>query len=207
MELASVFLADVWNFIILCSGLLSLSLEPLAPALSYHDIPHYPFSTIPGHEGRLLMGSLGSEHCVVLEGRAHLYQGFSAAEVGPKEMRSHCKCSLEDCLPYQDDETSRSQANHHHKCGWSCKQRLQGDIYSLHIFYIFVSTQFLLRLVTLSFWKIISIFLDFPGEVRWLGQTTRGKDQNSKLRQGPKTRQQGIYHPPNKQHTIVFLLW
>ena len=112
---------------------MSLSLEPLAPALSYHDIPHYPFSAMPGHEGRLLMGSLGSEHCVVLEGRAHLYQGFSAAEVRPKEMRTHCKCSLEDCLPYQDDETSRSQANHHHKCGWSCKQRLQGDIYSLHI--------------------------------------------------------------------------
>ena len=74
--------ADVKGFAIQPSlGMLGLDL--LSPALDYQDIPNLPFSSKPGYgpDGKLLLGSLGTEHCIVFQGRAHMYQGFTAAEV------------------------------------------------------------------------------------------------------------------------------
>ena len=40
-----------------------------------------PRSTVPGHAGRFVIGSLGGERVLVQEGRVHLYEGWSARDV------------------------------------------------------------------------------------------------------------------------------
>ncbi|SRR5690554_233470 len=49
--------------------------------LAYHDIPHFPLSTVESHDGRLLIGRLRGVPVVALQGRFHLYEGYSAREV------------------------------------------------------------------------------------------------------------------------------
>jgi purine-nucleoside phosphorylase len=53
----------------------------IAEALEYADIPHFPLSTVQSHAGRLLFGEIGSCPIVVMQGRFHLYEGYSAAQV------------------------------------------------------------------------------------------------------------------------------
>jgi purine-nucleoside phosphorylase len=48
----------------------------------YSELPHFPRSTVPGHAGRLLAGTLRGRRVLALQGRFHLYEGYSAAEVG-----------------------------------------------------------------------------------------------------------------------------
>ena len=45
------------------------------------EIPHWPVSTILGHQGRLVIGKLGGETVLVLQGRTHYYEGYSMAQV------------------------------------------------------------------------------------------------------------------------------
>lgn len=52
-----------------------------AAAIDYAEIPHFPRPTAPGHAGRLLVGTIRGRPVAVLEGRFHLYEGFSPAEV------------------------------------------------------------------------------------------------------------------------------
>ena len=68
--------------VVLGSGLDALS-GALAGAInvSYEQIPHWPRSTVAGHSGRLVAGSLGDKYVLVLAGRAHLYEGHSPASV------------------------------------------------------------------------------------------------------------------------------
>lgn len=49
--------------------------------LAYREIPGFPVGSVPGHEGRLLLGSIAGLEVAVLCGRAHFYEGFSLAEV------------------------------------------------------------------------------------------------------------------------------
>jgi purine-nucleoside phosphorylase len=49
--------------------------------LDYTDIPHFPVSTVVSHAGRLMAGSLAGRTAMVLQGRFHLYEGYSAREV------------------------------------------------------------------------------------------------------------------------------
>ena len=44
-------------------------------SLSYDDIPHFPVSTVEGHPGRLLFGRLAGKDAVIMQGRAHYYEG------------------------------------------------------------------------------------------------------------------------------------
>ncbi|ABR31371.1 purine nucleoside phosphorylase [Thermosipho melanesiensis] len=44
----------------------------------YRDIPNFPRSTVPGHEGNLVFGKLAEKNVVALKGRFHLYEGWSA---------------------------------------------------------------------------------------------------------------------------------
>lgn len=68
--------------IILGSGLGAFVDELTDPqSLSYAELPGFPVSTVKGHAGRLVVGSLGSLRVAVLQGRFHLYEGYSAAEV------------------------------------------------------------------------------------------------------------------------------
>ena len=47
----------------------------------YSDIPGWPVSSVPGHAGRLIEGRVGGSEVIVLAGRAHLYEGFTAQQV------------------------------------------------------------------------------------------------------------------------------
>jgi len=49
--------------------------------LDYCDIPHFPISTVQSHLGRMLFGDMNGCSVVVLQGRFHLYEGYSPCEV------------------------------------------------------------------------------------------------------------------------------
>lgn len=62
--------------IILGSGLGPLSNEVEHPViLDYKDIPHFPVSTVPGHEGKLVIGKIKGRNVMVMKGRFHYYEG------------------------------------------------------------------------------------------------------------------------------------
>ncbi len=68
--------------IILGTGLGHLAKEiAVQTALEYDHIPHFPISTVESHHGRLLIGSLCGVEVVALQGRFHLYEGYSAQQV------------------------------------------------------------------------------------------------------------------------------
>jgi purine-nucleoside phosphorylase len=52
-----------------------------AVAVPYADIPHFPRSTALSHAGRLVCGHLGSVPLVAMEGRVHIYEGYSPTQV------------------------------------------------------------------------------------------------------------------------------
>lgn len=45
------------------------------------EIPGYPPSTVEGHEGEFILGTIGSRNVVLLKGRIHSYEGYSLSEV------------------------------------------------------------------------------------------------------------------------------
>lgn len=49
--------------------------------LAYGEIPGLPPSTVPYHAGRFLTGQVNGKRVVCMQGRLHLYEGYSAAEV------------------------------------------------------------------------------------------------------------------------------
>ena len=51
-------------------------------SIPYKEIPGFPCSTVTGHAGNLVCGSLADKPCAVLQGRFHYYEGYSAREVG-----------------------------------------------------------------------------------------------------------------------------
>ena len=53
----------------------------VAAAFDYAAIPHFPVPTVATHDGRLLLGKLAGCPLVLLQGRFHLYEGRSPAEV------------------------------------------------------------------------------------------------------------------------------
>ena len=68
--------------IILGSGLGNLSKEIQADfSIPYSEIPHFPISTVEGHKGRLILGTLNGKKVWVMEGRFHFYEGYSAEQV------------------------------------------------------------------------------------------------------------------------------
>jgi len=50
-------------------------------AIPYTEIPGWPGSTAVGHAGRLVIGRLGELPVAAMAGRAHLYEGYSPAQV------------------------------------------------------------------------------------------------------------------------------
>ncbi len=62
--------------IILGSGLGPLANEIENPVIiDYADIPHFPVSTIPGHDGQLYIGQLSGKTVCAMKGRFHYYEG------------------------------------------------------------------------------------------------------------------------------------
>ena len=68
--------------VVLGSGLGSLA-SSLVDSLSipYAEIPHFPRPTVQGHAGQLVIGKLGPLTLAVMQGRVHLYEGYSARQV------------------------------------------------------------------------------------------------------------------------------
>ncbi|XP_064796345.1 purine nucleoside phosphorylase-like [Oncorhynchus masou masou] len=50
-------------------------------AFNYKDIPNFPQSTVHGHAGRLVFGTLKGRPCVCMQGRFHLYEGYSIQKI------------------------------------------------------------------------------------------------------------------------------
>lgn len=68
--------------IILGSGLGDLATEiENAVALPYEEIPYFARSTVAGHAGRLLIGTLAGVPVVIMQGRFHLYEGYNATQI------------------------------------------------------------------------------------------------------------------------------
>ncbi|WP_058486412.1 purine-nucleoside phosphorylase [Defluviitalea phaphyphila] len=68
--------------LILGSGLGSLGEEiENSIKIDYKDIPHFPISTVEGHEGKLIIGELEGQKVVAMQGRFHYYEGYSMQEV------------------------------------------------------------------------------------------------------------------------------
>ncbi|MCS6954325.1 MAG: purine-nucleoside phosphorylase [Bryobacterales bacterium] len=49
--------------------------------IPYYEIPGWPKATAVGHAGKLVVGRVGVREVAVMAGRAHLYEGYSAAQV------------------------------------------------------------------------------------------------------------------------------
>jgi purine-nucleoside phosphorylase len=52
-----------------------------ATRIPYATIPHFPRSTAIGHTGQLVIGSVEGVEVAAMQGRVHLYEGYSAKEV------------------------------------------------------------------------------------------------------------------------------
>lgn len=50
-------------------------------ALDYDQIPHFVNSTVIGHRGRLVCGMLQNVPVMVMEGRFHMYEGYSLRQI------------------------------------------------------------------------------------------------------------------------------
>jgi len=68
--------------IVLGTGLNATASEiEVEAAIPYEEIPHFPRSTVEGHAGRLVCGKLAGVPVVAMEGRAHLYEGYTPAQM------------------------------------------------------------------------------------------------------------------------------
>jgi len=68
--------------IILGSGLGNFASHVENPTtIPYADIPGWPLSTVAGHSGKLVLGTIGGVNVAVMQGRVHAYEGYSMAEV------------------------------------------------------------------------------------------------------------------------------
>ena len=84
---AADFIGAAWGKtpeygIILGTGLghLAESIETDA-VLPYEEIPNFPVSTVESHAGRLILGTLEGKNVLAMQGRFHLYEGYSARRV------------------------------------------------------------------------------------------------------------------------------
>jgi purine-nucleoside phosphorylase len=68
--------------IILGTGLGGLTKEiTVKDEIPYSEIPNFPLSTVDGHAGKLIIGTLGKKEIIAMQGRFHYYEGYSMKEV------------------------------------------------------------------------------------------------------------------------------
>ena len=68
--------------IILGTGLAGLAREiSVETILNYEDIPNFPVSTVEGHHGKLIFGTLGGKKVMAMQGRFHYYEGYTMQQV------------------------------------------------------------------------------------------------------------------------------
>jgi purine-nucleoside phosphorylase len=85
---ATLFVRERWPGglpsvgIVLGTGLGALAGEIEAEAvIPYPEIPYFPHSTVESHRGQLVCGTLAGRSVMAMEGRFHLYEGYTAAQV------------------------------------------------------------------------------------------------------------------------------
>lgn len=49
--------------------------------IPFGDLPHWPVSTVQGHSGRLVLGTLEDQPVFVMQGRVHFYEGYDMSQV------------------------------------------------------------------------------------------------------------------------------
>jgi purine-nucleoside phosphorylase len=59
----------------------SISFLETGAAFDYRDIPHFPVSTVESHTGRLSVGTWQGRKVLAMQGRFHLYEGYTPLEV------------------------------------------------------------------------------------------------------------------------------
>ncbi len=68
--------------IILGTGLGGLVKEIIVEyVLPYESIPNFPVSTVEGHSGKLIFGSLGGKNVMAMQGRFHFYEGYDMHQI------------------------------------------------------------------------------------------------------------------------------
>ncbi|MBY0482783.1 MAG: purine-nucleoside phosphorylase [Chitinophagaceae bacterium] len=68
--------------IILGSGLGNLTNDmKVEIEIPYHEIPHFPVSTVKGHQGSLVIGNIKGKTVLVMAGRFHFYEGYTTRQV------------------------------------------------------------------------------------------------------------------------------
>ncbi|WIV10975.1 purine-nucleoside phosphorylase [Proteiniborus sp. MB09-C3] len=68
--------------IILGSGLGSLADEISdATIIKYNEVPNFPTSTVQGHKGQLVVGTLEGKRVIAMQGRFHYYEGYPIEQV------------------------------------------------------------------------------------------------------------------------------
>jgi purine-nucleoside phosphorylase len=68
--------------LVLGSGLGSFASELAEPTvMPYAQIPHFPLTGAEGHAGNLVIGKIGEVPVVAMQGRVHLYEGYSLQRV------------------------------------------------------------------------------------------------------------------------------
>jgi purine-nucleoside phosphorylase len=68
--------------IILGSGLGNFAAQvDNATTIPYADIPNWPLSTVQGHSGKLVLGTIDGVQVAVMQGRVHAYEGYAMTEV------------------------------------------------------------------------------------------------------------------------------
>lgn len=65
------------------SGLISTFYAEPQMSIPYADIPHFPVSTVAGHQSRLVFGTLGEtrQGIVAMVGRLHFYEGHDMTQI------------------------------------------------------------------------------------------------------------------------------
>ena len=68
--------------IILGSGLGNFTREiKVEKEIPYTDIPHFPQSTVQGHQGKLIFGETNGKRVVAMAGRFHFYEGYTPQQI------------------------------------------------------------------------------------------------------------------------------
>lgn len=68
--------------IVLGSGLGNITKDiEIQYSIPYTDIPNFPVSTVKGHAGNLIFGTLGGRNVVVMQGRFHYYEGYNTQTI------------------------------------------------------------------------------------------------------------------------------
>ncbi|MDY7395118.1 purine-nucleoside phosphorylase [Aureibaculum sp. 2210JD6-5] len=73
---------DAETGIVLGTGLGQLINEiTVINEVNYEDIPNFPTSTVEFHKGKLVYGTLENKPVIVMQGRFHMYEGYSLQEI------------------------------------------------------------------------------------------------------------------------------